>query len=510
MRGLHSISRSSYSPLAALILLNFIVRMQGWYMMPSYVTGDTTLLVWMAESILSNGEAMWLLHPMSITGFAEYSYPAGVPLLLAMTSAVTGLTRVDLLVPISIFYIFLAIFAGYSLGNAFSGNGTIALFTAFAISLSSEFVGYTSTSGSSSGRILLVIFLSLVIYLLLKLEKTGDIRYAPIILVLTSMALISHRVSPSLLVVFLAYGLAKTATKGFSGISESRQRFARKNFKFIYIILFLLFFAVTFSPWYPLQRHLQLLQKGLFVSGTSPICMTLNMIIDYAAVINPIIVLFSIVGVLWVLKSETIDVRNLFLLFMLLGFAPVLAFSCYVSQAITPLVALLFGCGLYGLLMRSEYISRWRSPALIVVFILAVAALLIYATPLKSALFYNQLINENTPHVIETSKYIEAEDLGDIKAETRFIARNYMLYSGKPVLPLEEPSYPALYSKEFENVSFKYSFSASRLGYGNKMWILNKMPEFGLDSRYKIVRQEKPGGFANIIYDNSFERIITN
>ena len=109
MRGLHSISRSSYSPLAALILLNFIVRMYGWHTIPSYVTGDTTLLVWMAESILSNGEAMWLLHPISVAGFAEYSYPAGVPLLLAMTSAVTGLTRVDLLVPISVFYIILII-----------------------------------------------------------------------------------------------------------------------------------------------------------------------------------------------------------------------------------------------------------------------------------------------------------------------------------------------------------------------------------------------------------------
>ncbi|HOO53389.1 MAG TPA: hypothetical protein PLY09_00570 [Methanothrix sp.] len=508
MRGVSSISRSSYSPLAALILLNFIVRMQGWYTMPSYVTGDTTLLVWMAESILYNGKAIWLLHPMSITGFAEYSYPAGVPLLLAMTSAVTGLTRLDLLLPMAIIYIIFAVFAGYSLGMAFSGNRTIALFTAFAISLSSEFVGYTTASGSSSGRILLIIFLSLVIYLFFKLEKTGNIRYVPVILALTSVALITHRVSPSILVVFFAYGLAKIATLGFLRISKDGQRFARKNFKFIYVVLFFMFFAFTFSPWYPLQKHLQLLQKGLFFSGTSPICMTLNMIVDYAAVINPIVVLFCVVGVLRVLKSEKIDVNNLFLLFMLLGFAPVLAFSSYASQAITPIVALFFGCGLYGLVIRSEYISRWRSPVLSVVFVLAVVALLVYVTPLKSALFYNQLLNKYSPHVAETSKYIEAEDLEDIWAETRFIARDYMLYSGMPIHPLEASSYPVFYSKEFESVSFKFSFSPALLGYGNNIWSLNKKMEFDMKSKYKMIRQKKPVGFVGIIYDNGFERII--
>lgn len=192
---------------------------------------------------------------------------------------------------------------------------------------------------------------------------------------------------------------------------------------------------------------------------------------------------------------------------MVLGFTPVLAFSYYASQAITPLLALLFGCGLYEFLIRAEYIKKWRSAMFSVVFILAIVALLIYVTPLKSALFYNQSLNENKPHVVETSKYIKAENLDGIQAETHFIARNYMLYSEGPVFPLEMPSYPVFYPKEFENVSFKFSFSPAKLGYGNNIWDSNIISEFDMDSEYKIVHQEIPGDFLGVIYDNSFEKI---
>lgn len=501
--------RSFYMPLFALILLNLIVRTQRWYMMPSYVTGDTTTLIWMAESILAHGKAMWLLHPASAAGFADYSYPTGVPFLLAITSIITGLTRVDLLFPVSLVYIFIAIFAGYCLGYAFSGNRTIAFFTAFAISLSSEFVSYTSESGSSSARILLIIFLSLVIYLLLKLELSGDLRYIPTILIITSVALISHRASLSLIVVFIAYTLARLVTMMVPLISEKSRHFLIKNFKFLYIISFFCLYLLTFTPYYPLQEHLKLLQKGLFVSGTSPVAMTLNMIVDYSATINPVVMLFSLVGVLAMLKSDRIAARNLFLLFMLLGFTPGLAFSYYASEIITPMIALFFGCGVYEVALRSEWLSRWRSAALSAVFVLAVAALLIYITPIKSALFYGQSMYEEWPHVRETSKYIETEHLEGIWAETHFIARDYMLYSGKPVYPFFGPEYPVYHAEAFKSADFKLLFSPSKLGHGNNIWSMNTEPRFNTDTKYRIVYGGKPSGCAGIVYDNGVERIIS-
>jgi hypothetical protein len=108
----------------------------------------------MGTDVIEHGKAMWLLNPLSLTGWVDYSYPISVPMLLTITSTMTGLTRVDLVVALSLLYILLAIAAGFSLGYVYSNSKTLALFTAFAVSLSSEFVLYTSDSGSSSARIL--------------------------------------------------------------------------------------------------------------------------------------------------------------------------------------------------------------------------------------------------------------------------------------------------------------------------------------------------------------------
>ncbi len=493
-----------YAPLGMLIILNLIARAPGWVHMSPYVVGDTTILVWMAESITEHGKAMWLLNPLSLTGWTEYSYPISVPMLISITSMMIGLTRVDLVVALSFFYITLAITAGFSLGYAYSNNKILALFTAFAVSLSSEFVLYTSNSGSSSARILLITFFVLIIYLLLKAGAKRDIRIIPILLFLTTTVVLAHRASIAIFLVFFAYITAKAALYGYSRLSEEKARIFRGYFKYVYMLLFSSIFMFTFSPWYPIKNQLNLLKTGLFFSGESPVSMSLNMLVDYFAVINPIVILLAALGVFAILRSERFDFPRVFLLVMLLSFTPIISFSSYASQIITPLAALLFGIGLCSFVVQRSAAERQKLASLSVVFLLFTAALLFYTTPLKSTLIYSEPEN---PRVIEVAEYLKSLE-GGVSTDSYFTARNYMLYSGRPVYPLMGPEYPVYYAKEFENVSFKYSFKPSWLGYKNSMFSIDKIsiPEF--IPEYKLLLQGKPKGSDAVIYDNNFETII--
>ena len=94
-----------YASLGMLMILNPIARAPGWVQMSPHVSGDTTILIWMAESIIEHGKAMWLLNPLSTTGWTEYSYPIKRSIQISITSMMTGLTRVDLVIALSFSYI---------------------------------------------------------------------------------------------------------------------------------------------------------------------------------------------------------------------------------------------------------------------------------------------------------------------------------------------------------------------------------------------------------------------
>src|SRR2546429_9832453 len=52
---------------------------------------DTTFIHSLANSILSQGRAVWILHPTSYFGLYALSYPSAAPFLLASFSQVAGI-----------------------------------------------------------------------------------------------------------------------------------------------------------------------------------------------------------------------------------------------------------------------------------------------------------------------------------------------------------------------------------------------------------------------------------
>ena len=64
-----------------LILLNIAVRIP---VTPHEIGDDTFFIHWMAQSILEEKPAMWLVHPASVFGLYPYSYHSFVPFLLSI------------------------------------------------------------------------------------------------------------------------------------------------------------------------------------------------------------------------------------------------------------------------------------------------------------------------------------------------------------------------------------------------------------------------------------------
>ena len=81
-------TQKTYTILLLLILLNIAVRIP---VTPHEIGCDSFFIHWMAQSILEEGTALWLIHPASVFGLYPFSYPSFVPFLLATISNIMGL-----------------------------------------------------------------------------------------------------------------------------------------------------------------------------------------------------------------------------------------------------------------------------------------------------------------------------------------------------------------------------------------------------------------------------------
>lgn len=165
-------TKKAYTILLLLILLNITVRIP---VTPHEIGCDSFFIHWMAQSILEEGTALWLVHQASVFGLYPYSYPSFVPFLLATFSNIMGLEIETIILMTSLSFGATGVLFAYLLGKEFSGNELVAYSTAFCFSLSPIFIEFTSWTTST--RALFVLLLPLILFLLLRYERTRDNRY---------------------------------------------------------------------------------------------------------------------------------------------------------------------------------------------------------------------------------------------------------------------------------------------------------------------------------------------
>ena len=361
--------RVNYTLLAFLALLNLVFRIP---MTPHGVdTVDSTYIWGLANSISTFGYAEWILHPLSFFGLYPLSYPSTVPTILSIVSQASGLDIEYVILLFGFVLGILGMFGAYIMALAIRKDSLFAFLTAFAFSLAPVFIEYTRWTATA--RNLFIALLPLLIWSLLcyHSKNQGKWKYLLLAIILLVVLGSTHRMFLLMPLVIGAYfvtigiqfiknlslcgalphdpanpvrALKKALSKKHNTLYMKHKLTERKTF-LISILLFAFAFLIQFSNisfyrgiWYDYQT-------GAFFESKSPLILILNMSTNYIGHIG-ILILFGLVGLLFLLRKRNKDFGELFVVVTLLFLTSISALGLYVSLFILPFASVLIAIGL--------------------------------------------------------------------------------------------------------------------------------------------------------------------
>jgi len=275
-----------------------------------------------------------------------------------------------------------------------------AFSVAFVYSTANTFIGFTEWTVSTRG--LFVTLLPLLIWSLLRCHSQKEDRLKYLLFSLSLLVILAtiHQLiffTPLIVLAFVLSVLVCTANK--KSVTH------KITPKVSLILFFALFVPLFLSPFTPLglYHHMELFEAGqsygYFFHGSAPYHTLLNMGAEYAIAVGVIIILTPI-GLLSLLLKEQKTFGEIFLVVLVLSFAPFLADPTYMSFFVLFIFSLLIGFGLLGILKIIGKVNLVKSAAPVVILIIVIfSALLPYfivVRPVPSLPYHTSYMNELT------------------------------------------------------------------------------------------------------------------
>ncbi len=192
--------KTVYALLVSFGCINLIVR---YPTTPHGVGVDSFSFQVLSNSILVNGYAAWIVHPLSPLGLYPLSYPSGSFFLTAAVAAMGGTTIELTALILSLFVGVFGIFTAFAMGREFFRDDTFALIVALFFSLMPKFV--TNTLWEVPARGLLMALTPFFIWAILRLVKAPNLKHAVVATLVFLLMSLFHRLAVLMLVVFLAF-----------------------------------------------------------------------------------------------------------------------------------------------------------------------------------------------------------------------------------------------------------------------------------------------------------------
>ncbi|GEM_PF-2678946 len=337
--------------LAAILLVTILIRIP---FTPHEIGYDSFRTHWMAESILKEGTAKWIVHPASLFGLYPYSYPSFVPYMLAILSVVLGISikftiliYSILLSVISILFMFIFARFGYK-------KIEIAIFSSLFFVISPIFLDFTIWSAST--RNLFITLMPLLLFLLLKYEKTRKNTFLALSLLLFFIEALTHRLFIYLIGFFI---IPFFITKIYVQLRDLQKiNIIDRHVHIIASLIFLVLFAIQFSK-ISLFCHLQYnyIQGLFFTAGTyedflscnlSRPVLLFNMMIDYVSRNGLPFIFAPVAAILWISKIRRRDYSfpELFFVTSLLATSSLSILGTYTTLFFLPVFSLMSAVGL--------------------------------------------------------------------------------------------------------------------------------------------------------------------
>lgn len=350
--------KAKLSLLTFLVLLNIAIRFPT---VPHEIGSDGFFIHALANSITQEGYAKWIIHPASAYGLYPLSYPSGIPFLLSGASQATGVDMEWIIFFISILFSLLGTFSVYIMAGNIKNSFVFKFFTAYAFSLAPIFLELTYWR--STTRPFFVALLPILFWSLFKIQsEKSKTKYLLIIIVLLFVIPSVHHMALLLPLVVTAYGVSN-----FIFLLKEKLVISPCISHFIILTIFGALFLIQFTNFSIYNPSLDLFDDYLIKKDGIGITI-LNIGVFYTLAIG-VLFLFSIIGLLLLIRKTKKSKSEIFYLITLLFFISFLIDTRYIVLFILPLLSVLISWGVFELLSNLQ-VRRFVSITVLIIILL--------------------------------------------------------------------------------------------------------------------------------------------
>jgi hypothetical protein len=411
--------------LLSILALNLAFR----YPTTEHETGaDSFVFHGLAQTIIDSKRAAWLINPLSLLGLYPLSHPTGSILAVATTTEVGGVSAEGSILLFDFVSAVLGTLGAFLMAREVKSDPRLALLVAFLFSTAPRFV--SSLEWQVPTRSLFTAVVPVFVWALLRLRaRVGPINLAVLATSLLVM-MSAHRLAVMMAIVMAAYIVANIFLVSVRILRTTYaavflQRRFRKVLRFgswsviAIIVAYILLFSGVLGEY----------ERGQLVGGSDPIAQLENLGVSLARTVG-LLIPFVIMGAVAVSRTRAPDVREPWLVAVLIGIVPTLGLRQYTGWYLVPFAAIFMGLGILFLYQALKALPRLRSVFLVCVVggsILSSVAIVNYERSVEIHL---------TSQVYEGGLYLRAVAGGPFLSNSGILGVQSHAVAGLPYLPI--------------------------------------------------------------------------
>lgn len=309
---------------------------------------DSYYIHLLSQSIVDDNYAIWTVTPLSLFGYYPMSYPSGVPFALAEISILTGCSVECSILFLDVFVAALFSLTVFCLGREFIRRNELVLLAVFFATVGPRFIDTSFMVGSA--RAPMVVLMVLMVFVCLRVNPHRWVPHLLVAALLTFGCFACHHMA----VFFVMFGAAYVVSLfGIAAVSRRSVLHLNRSMAVYSALILVTALFVSFVFIDSLWPEVTASFSGGRFSSLLPDTLTVfvNMGVSYTRQIG-FVLLLAVIGPIVFWSKIRMTPRNVFLVFVLIAFIPLLGRPLYVSMILLPFVSIL-GAKMVVLFMRN-------------------------------------------------------------------------------------------------------------------------------------------------------------
>lgn len=404
---------------------------------------DSFQIHYLSEYISESSYISWIILPQSLFGWTYYSYPTGVPIILSMTSQITGLSSSIVIYLFSLIMYILGIVGIFLLSLSFFPSKKIATLSAILFGMSPLFLHFTNYNISTRGP-LVVLHIYLFIYILKYLSTKKKNAFLMAIVILLTMSLV-HR---SFIISLFSVLFFITTHLGWNFCK--RKNINIKYFRTYILLLILIILVIQLLPLKLITEQAWAYQSGYFFSTNihtdnfwySRFVLVTNLLIDYISNTGILSFLSILFLVIFVFK-EDIPPRSFDLVFIIMSLSFFAINGYYTSFIMLPFILIMTTYTIHLLLSKIAGKS-FRIPLYGALYLFSLGFSIFMLFHWTSELTDGEEEISISEGMLSTVNWANLNIDKSVLTSSKFISQRIRAYANFPVMPMNDRQDSAL------------------------------------------------------------------